>query len=295
MPTPMQIGDALHNAVCAIEQHILASSLASTESTIIFESKKVIVVEGVRFEIDIFVTIDSAPGYKSLVIFECKNWKKSVGTPEITHFSAKIRAIGATRGFFVAKSFTKDARALAKSDKRITLLIASEHDPISSPVPHGFHSVAAEPTQGSVMLYRRGTEHKKHFPLDVAAATLILRGEKISFQEYMRNWFDEATSNDLLNFPSGSLPEGRYDREGVSSRTFAQGEFLVNDIDMERAEIKARYHVDLYRPPVVSHFSVEARGRVYSLAPIKLPRGETLSMRIVEGTESASNPVSATI
>ncbi len=97
MPTPMQIGDALHNAVHSIEQHILASSFASKESTMKFESKKIVTVDGARFEIDIFVTIDSAPGYSSVVIFECKNWKKSVAAPEMTHFSAKIEAVGAVK------------------------------------------------------------------------------------------------------------------------------------------------------------------------------------------------------
>ncbi len=285
----MQIGDALHDAVHAIERRILTSALASKESTIIFESKKIVVADGARFEIDIFVTIHSAPGYSSLVIFECKNWKKAVGTPEITHFSAKIAAVGATRGFFVAKSFTKDARALAKKDKRITLLIASEHNPTSSPVPHGFHTITAEPTHADVTLYKRGADHKNIFPCDVATATLRFRGEIAPLQEYLRQWIDQTTSQDVLKFASGSLPEGRYDREGVSSRTFAQGEFLVNDEDMEMAAIIVRYHVDLYRPPVVSHFSVETRGRVYSLAPINLPKGGTLSMRIVEGPESAPN------
>lgn len=288
MPTPLQIGDALHDAVHSIERRILASSLASKESTIIFESKKIVVADGARFEFDIFVTIHSAPGYSSVVIFECKNWKKAVGTPEITHFSAKIAAVGATRGFFVAKSFTKDARAFAKKDKRITLLIASEHDPTSSPVPHGFHTIAAEPTHADITFYKRGSDHKNVFPCDVATASLRLRGEVIPSQEYLRQWINQTTSQDSLNFASGSLPEGRYEREGVSTRTFVPGEFLLNGEDMEMAAILVRYHVDLYRPPVVSHFSVETRGRVYSLAPIKLPHGGTLSMRIVEGPEGTT-------
>lgn len=271
MPTPSQIGDALHDAVHAIERHILASAL------------------GARFEIDIFVTIHSALGYSSVVIFECKNWKKSVGTAEITHFSAKIAALGATRGVFVAKSFTKDARALAKKDNRLTLLIASDHDPTSSPVPHGFHTIAVEPTHADITFYKRGGDHKSAFPCDVTTAILRFRGEIVPLQEYLRQWIDQTTSQDSLHFASGSLPEGRYDREAISSRTFASNEFLVNDEDMEMAVIVVRYYVDLYRPPVVSHFSVETRGRVYSLAPINLPKGGTLSMRIVEGPEIASN------
>jgi hypothetical protein len=285
MPTPMQIGDVLHNAVHSIEQRILGLSLAAKESTIKFESKKIVTVDGARFEVDIFVTIDSAPGYSSVVIFECKNWKKSVGTPEITHFSAKIEAVGATRGFFVAKSFTKDARALATKDKRITLLIASEHDPATSPVPLGFHAIAAEATHADVTFSGRGSDHTKSFPFEVTTATLRFRGGTPPLQEYLRQWIDQAKDKDVLNFASGNLPEGRYDREASSTRVFEPGECLVNDEEMESASILVRYHVDLYRPPVVSHFSVETRGRVYSLAPVKLPKGETLAMNIVVGPE----------
>jgi hypothetical protein len=61
---------------------------------------------------------------------------------------------------------------------------------------------------------------------------------------------------------------------------------LLNDEDIEMGAIFVRYHVDLYRPPVVSHFAVETRGRVYSLAPINLPQGQALTLRLVEGPEA---------
>jgi len=52
---------------------------------------------------------------------------------------------------------------------------------------------------------------------------------------------------------------------------------LCRSRSLGMAAIFVRYHVD--------PFSVETRGRGYSLAPINLPHGGTLSMRIVERPE----------
>lgn len=282
----MQAGDALHNAVHAIEHHILATSPSLKEGTFVIEDKKVVIVDGVRHEIDVFVTIQAAPGYSSVYIFECKNWKKSVGKTEILDFSAKVVAVQAAHGYFVAKSFTRDAIAQAEQNGRITLLIASEHRPAESPLPHGFHSIAAEATHADVTFYKRGSKHANFYLCDLTSAKLKLRGADVGLQDYIRNWVDQTKNADVLNFASGSLPEGRYNREVSVSQTFPAGEFLLNDEDMEMATALVRYHVHLYRPPIVSHFAIETRGRSYSLAPINLPQGQVLTLRLVVGPES---------
>src|SRR5689334_20905416 len=61
-----------------------------------------------------------AKGYTVTFIFECKNWEDAVGKNEIIIFSEKIDAVSAQRGYFVAKSFTRDAEAQALKDPRMT-------------------------------------------------------------------------------------------------------------------------------------------------------------------------------
>lgn len=46
---------------------------------------------------------------KGLVCVECKNWEKPVGANEIGRFAEKIDLIGSRIGFFLARSFTKQA------------------------------------------------------------------------------------------------------------------------------------------------------------------------------------------
>src|SRR3569623_554107 len=94
-----------------------------------FKAIKVLVQNGVRHEIDVFVTASLAAGYDATFIFECKNWNAKVGKNELIIFSEKVAVSGAQRGFYVAKAFTKDAQAQAKKDSRIKLLTASHFEP----------------------------------------------------------------------------------------------------------------------------------------------------------------------
>jgi hypothetical protein len=104
MTTPQQKGNSLEAAVAAIEALILATAPGLREKTFLIESKKIVKVDGVRHEIDIFVTIDLGQEYKSIFIFECKNWKDAVDKNEIIILSEKVRATAAAHGYLVANS-----------------------------------------------------------------------------------------------------------------------------------------------------------------------------------------------
>src|SRR6266568_3125088 len=119
-------GDALEKAVQLIEAYILGTTPTTKEAIVTIEPKKIVVVNGVKHEIDIYITIDYGKGYKAIFIFECKNWKKKVDKDEIIVFSKKIEVVHAQTGYFIAKSFTKDAEAQAEQDGRLILLIATE-------------------------------------------------------------------------------------------------------------------------------------------------------------------------
>src|ERR1700737_3475961 len=155
MDTPQDKGNSLENAVAAIEEVILQSSAGMGRKPIV-EKKKIITVNGVRHEIDVYVTADLAPGYKPIFIFECKNWKEAVGKNEIIIFSEKIEVSHATSGCFVAKSYTSDAVSQAKRDPRITLLLAAEHDPESGPEVFQCFTRTPEKTKLDVAMFKLG-------------------------------------------------------------------------------------------------------------------------------------------
>src|SRR6266446_9598922 len=184
MGSPRDKGDALENAVAAIEEVILQSSAGIGRRPII-EKKKVIMVNGVRHEIDVYVTVDLAPGYKPIFIFECKNWKEAVGKNEIIIFSKKIDVSHATSGCFVAKSYTSDAVNQAKQDPRITLLLASEYDPQSTAEAFQFFTRSPEMTQLDVTMFKRGSAGLDLKPISPEASELECLGQPVNFRDQL--------------------------------------------------------------------------------------------------------------
>ncbi len=281
MSTPLEKGNALESAVAAIEHHILSTSPNLREKTFLIESKKILVVDGVHHEIDVFVTIDLGDGYESVFIFECKNWSDAVGKNEIIIFEKKIEVARAQHGYFVAKSFTKDAESQAATNGRVDLLRASEHNPAITPRPFDFHTNLISPIHAETTFFVRGGDHSALKTLDLKVASAKLHGSAIGLCHYLNKWAEEAASKDVLHFRSERKKDDDYEREVASRRDFPPGEFVVDDRDIERAESFVRYNVRVVRPAIVSHFEVESRGRVVSFAPIQVPSGPTLQMNMI--------------
>jgi Restriction endonuclease len=262
--SPYQKGNALEAAVAAIEELILQSSPAHREKTWFIENKKLIQVDGVHHEIDIYVTIDLGEGYKSVFIFECKNWQEAVGKNEIIIFSKKIEVSSAQSGYFIAKSFTADAMAQGKTDPRITLKIAKEHEPAGTILPFGFHTTSNQITCNNVKFRIRGNTGAKAEALDIASSVMSLDGVPLDWEPYFLSWSIETVNQDMLNFPSGQLPDGVYDRSAQSARTFRPAQLIVNGKYIESISLTVKFQVHLKRPVVISHYEIESRGRVIS-------------------------------
>lgn len=280
MTTSFEKGNALEAAVAAIERQILGTSPALREKPFIIENKKIISVEGVRHEIDIFVTIELGKGYRSVFIFECKNWEEAVGKNEVIIFAEKIAAAQAQEGFFVAKSFTRDALAQASTNLRIHLVMASEREPSTVPLPFGLHSLILTPVHAEALFHKAkgGTQLQT---VDLAKAVAILRGEAIDIRAYLCKWAEEAANEDARSFRSERCPEGEYERSTEAKREFAEGEFTINGTQIAWADTSIRYIATVVRPAIISCFDIESRGRVVSLAPIQIPSAGTIDMKLV--------------
>lgn len=151
-------GDALERAVELIERFILEDN---SNATVTIEPKKILVVNKVKHEIDIYITIDYGKGYKSLFIFECKNWKKKVDKNELIVFSKKIEVAHAQKGYFIAKSYTEDAKAQAEQDGRIELLFATEELEALPSYIAGFHILSNVIKDSNINLFFHQDELSK--------------------------------------------------------------------------------------------------------------------------------------
>jgi hypothetical protein len=112
-PSANEKGLALEGAVESIEKMIHEVRGIPPEY-INIENRKVINHEGVRHEIDLYVTVKFGDGYDATYIFEAKNWKDPVGKSQIIEFIEKMRVTASQAGFFYAPSFTSCAEAQSK-------------------------------------------------------------------------------------------------------------------------------------------------------------------------------------
>jgi hypothetical protein len=278
MDTPQDKGDSLENAVAAIEEVILRSSGMGAKPVV--EKKKRITVNGVHHEIDVYVTANLAPGYKPIFIFECKNWKEAVGKNEIIIFSEKIDASHATSGWFVAKSYTADAVNQARTDPRITLLVAAEYDPVTGPEVFQLFTRSPEMTILDVTMFKRGGMGLNPTPVSIPTAQLECVGHLVSPLAQFNLWAMQVCEKDLMAFFDDPVPAGVYHRVVDNNLNFHAGQVRLNHEDIERLAFHVEYKVTVTPAPVVSHFEVQSRGRCITFAP-QLTGYDTTQWQIV--------------
>src|SRR6266851_8198688 len=279
MDTPQDKGDALENAVAAIEEVILQSSVGMGRKPIV-EKKKIITVNDVGHEIDVYVTADLAPGYKPIFIFECKNWKEAVGKNEIIIFSEKIDVSRATSGCFVAKSYTSDAVHQAKQDPRITLLLASEYDAHSGAEVFQFFTRSPEMTKLDVTMFKRGSAGLDPKPISFDTAKLECLGRVVNFPAQLNLWSISVCENDLMAFFEEPVPAGVYHRAVDGDLRFPPGQVFVNYDEVEKLTLHVEYKVTVAQVPVISHFEVKSRGRCITFAA-QLIGNDTMQWQVV--------------
>ena len=279
MDTPQDKGNALENAVAAIEEVILQSS-AGTGIKPIVQKKKIIIVNEVRHEIDVYVTADLGPGYKPIFILECKNWKEAVGKNEIIIFSEKIDVSRATSGCFVAKSYTSDAVNQAKQDPRITLLLASEYDTETGAGAFQFFTRSPEMTKLDMTMFKRGSTGLDLKPILPEASELEYLGQPVNLQAQLSIWSMKVCTNDLMAFFEEPVPAGVYHRTVDGELNFGPGQVRVNHEEVEKLAFHVEYKVTVTQVPVVSHFEVKTRGTCITFAP-QLIGNDTMQWQVV--------------
>jgi hypothetical protein len=268
VPTPKEKGDALELAVQAIESSILKASPSYQEKTFTIEGKKIVTVADVRHEVDIWVSVDLGEGYTALFIFECKNWEESVGKNEIIVFAEKIRALQAQRGFFVAKSFTADAKAQALLERRITLYRVADLPATDIPVPFNFHGVHIDRLDAQANFFGRGATDENSRPeqLNLETGTLLIAGVQSTAEEYVNAWGIAERDRCVNSFPSTVAQTGVHELPFEAERSFGAGEASLNGMEIARARLVGRVQVTVSRPKIISHFEVATRGRALMLA-----------------------------
>jgi hypothetical protein len=282
--TAHEKGKELEQAIGAIEHTILRANPNLSEKSYTITFRKLIVVEGVKHEIDVWIEFDLGDGYKSLFIFEARNWNKTVGKDHIFAFSAKITAASAQAGYFVAKSVSSYARAAAKTDARIRLLKATD-DFATSDVIRNFHTTYQDQSKSDatfevVIKPRPGLSNPPPFNMD--AATLTLNGIRIDYRAYANALVSRMIQDHGLTVPSHTMDDGVYPFDVAREFSLAPDVLLVDGYEAQSIRIKLRYLFTVVRARVVSQFDIETRGRVHVFEGIPLEGFGLQHVTIVE-------------
>jgi hypothetical protein len=270
-------GDSLEAAVHVLESAILKLSPLYNDKTFRIQGKKTISIAGVHHELDIWVSVELGHGYDSVFIFECKNWTKKVTKNDVIVFSEKIKVAQAQKGFFVAKTFTRDALAQAKADPRIQLLRVSEVALAEVPTfLQYFHAVEQTSCHANCNVKLKvDQETGEAYPLDLSTAKLVLDGQIQTMSAYIEDWSKEVVGETTNRFPSLTQPENTYTLPFEDMRVFENGMCFVNDKPVAHMKLTGHIEVRVWRGELESRFEVESRGRVFR-AVVKMPTAQII-------------------
>ena|SRR3989442_3840651 len=263
-------GDALEKAVQLIEAYILGTNPATKEAIVTIEPKKILVVNGVKHEIDIYMSIDYGRGYKAYFIFECKNWKKKVNKDEIIVFSKKIEVARAQTGYFIAKSFTRDAKAQAEQDGRLELLTATEELDTSTSYIADFHifcNTIVDSHSNFILhpdeIFKPGTLTDESF-VRYNNEDLLLR----TFNERIRQRLVDGVMN---NVAGNAFGEGVCSYKLTQTLLFQPHELAIEGQEFYRLDMTVSWKTHMIRPSIVSKFDIKTRGRVITYDSGEIP------------------------
>jgi Restriction endonuclease len=258
-PSAKQKGDQLEDAVRAIEHSILNVAPGLAEGTFRMQQKRIVHTTGVRHEIDLFVTASLATGYEATFIFECKNWKSKVGKNEIIVFTEKVAAVSAQRGFFVARAFTKDARAQAAKDPRVRLLVASHVQPlVNLQFPQLVHTAIGKTSVHVKFGVASGTVPESSPCADEQLHVV----EGVWLARDLNDWVERVRHEQVCASSVADMPDGEYRVQLAAVQNFVDGQARLGDVPLRCIELTGVAEVTVVRASVLSIFEVASRGRL---------------------------------
>ena len=261
---PITKGNYLEDAVEKIQTTIIKTNPSLKTSKFTIERKKLIFPGGVRREIDLFVEVDPGNDMESIFLFECKNWENTVDPNSITIFNTKIEETNATKGFFIAKSFSKYAKLEAAKYPRVTLLTADDNfiDTVPFPETHmTYHDkskrkIEVEIVQRSVQKNESKSKVEKFDPKKV-----FFEGKEITAKNFFMNLCEVAIDEKMKTEQTQFLDEGCYPYSHKKKFEFETGKLEINTWDIEKILLEVNFEVQIIKPVIVSKFDIESKGR----------------------------------
>jgi hypothetical protein len=271
-------GNRLEDIVEFVERTILNINPKLAGSKVEITRNKHIIANGINNEIDLYVEIDPGNCYKSLFIFECKNWKDKVDKNQIIVFSEKIKIANAQTGFFVANNYTKDAIAQSKKDSRIKILETKENLDFSL-FPDIDTIIYTHFEVLELILLAFGVADPpniKPLVINPKESYFLYKGEKKKVSDFVDNLVKEIADTKIQEQKVvENYPNGEYELEAEKQFFFKRGELFLDKEeflkkDLEKLSIKIRFKFVSSKLKVISRLDIGDRGMFIQYGPINV-------------------------
>lgn len=265
-------GKRLEKSVEIIESLILHTQPSFKNSYIKIERNKILNHKGVHHEIDLFINVDKGFGYNAIYIFECKNQdSKSVDKNDILIFSEKIDISSAQFGFFIARSYSKDAENQALLDKRIKLLKLNDFDFDLSVFPE-FSSLYRVRRKEEIKCILNPSDLTENSDFDENSEdyekidlTLIkVEGRDIDFKSYIFEISDSIIEKELHISKTKFLPPGLHKRSD-EFEVKLENNLLYSNRVYDSIKMTIDYEFVIGKPNIISTFDIQNRGKIIGL------------------------------
>lgn len=251
-------GRELERVIELIEKTIFSVDHSFKDKDYSIERNKVIVINRVKYEIDIYVEFFKL-GQKFIYIYECKNREKPVARKEITDFSDKIGVVSASKGFFIAKSFSKDSKNKANELKRIECIEVASTQYLNHAFSNFIFNDILKTKIEAAFGFKTKNKDKKKFPLPLDS--------KVNFNgsELQLNRFVEIELDKLINefMKDKEIKLGEiYTYTLKKELKYKKGEVTINNLKVSKGEFEVEFKYSSLIPyrTLISH--VPNRGKV---------------------------------
>ena len=262
-----QKGIALERATAFIQETLLKKDPRFSKANFTIETRKILTVKGVPYELDVLVTPTEQSMYLGKVVFECKDWARPVDKKEVVILADKVDVVGASLGILVARSITKGAEALLEQKPRLRYVQCSDdfQNPVQMEFVHTWHDFFPL----NISFFERNVP-LKDIPemLDHEKITCILDGKRIEFAAYTDNVLKQILERDRQQNNLRYQTDSVHWRQEVFEIKYGMGEFAIDDRRIEKMQFGVTYWVEVRRQRIMSKFELEKQGRVYFFEPI---------------------------
>jgi hypothetical protein len=252
-------GKDLERAVRLLQEALLQNDSALKGGKFTVEVNKILVLNRTRHEVDVYVVTNPGTQYESVVLFECKDWNKSVSKNEVMNLKEKVDLLGANRGILVAHNLSKDAESLLAGYNRIRFQRCSQdfRQLLGLDILHTVH----DPVR--ILASVTSRTPNQTLPPNFLHGICRWRDRISLFEAVARQRVDRLVFEDQRQSAARYSTESEHWFEAHEVLDFDVGEFFIGEVEIARLQMSVAYFVSVMKATPRYQCSIDGAGQVH--------------------------------